>query len=599
MPFDSTYLVPVMVSLALSLALTPAVRALARRVGAVAKPKADRWHKKPTAMMGGVAIYASVLVAYLLFVPHDREGWVVLAASSFMFAVGLVDDFLHIKPYQKLIGQVLGASVVVYFGLTLPWGWAPSVSMAVTIFWLIGITNAINLLDNMDGLAAGVSAIAAIFISASLAINGQTTEALVLAVFAAALLGFLAYNANPASIFMGDCGSLFVGFFLASTALLSAEGGRGRSFLVVVAVPVLILFIPIFDTTLVTVVRKLSGRAASQGGRDHTSHRLVALGLSERRAVWMLYAFAAASGVLALLMREFEYHVGIFAVLGFAVVLTLVGVYLAGVKVYDEEEVRAAREKPLVSFLVDLSYKRRIFEVLLDVVLVILAYYSAYLLLFGAQWSAELWRLFLGTIPVLIFVKMLALLVTGVYRGLWRYISVDNLIVYAKAVAAGSVASVLALLFAFRFEGFSRAVFVLDAMIFFLMLAGSRMAFRLFRQMIPAPAGAGRRVLIYGAGDAGELLLREMRNNLRLQYTPVGFVDDDPLKKGKVLHGLKVYGGNGHLRRVCEEQQVEEVLISSSKLPDDRVRELLRDCEEARITLKRMRIEIELVGHEY
>jgi UDP-GlcNAc:undecaprenyl-phosphate GlcNAc-1-phosphate transferase len=140
---------------------------------------------------------------------------------------------------------------------------------------------------------------------------------------------------------------------------------------------------------------------------------------------------------------------------------------------------------------------------------------------------------------------------------------------------------------------------VLDAMIFFLMLAGSRMAFRLFRRMIPAPAGAGRRVLIYGAGDAGELLLREMRNNLQLQYTPVGFVDDDPHKKGKVLHGLKVYGGNGHLRRVCEEQKVEEVLISSSKLSDERIRQLLQDCEEARITLKRMRIEIELVGHEY
>ncbi|MDQ3806045.1 MAG: hypothetical protein M3416_19715 [Acidobacteriota bacterium] len=599
MPFDIRQLVPVFVSLALALALTPLVRALARRWGAVARPRADRWNKRPTAMMGGVAIFASVALTYLLFVPHDREGLVVVAASAFLFAVGLVDDFLHVKPYQKLIGQVLGASVVVYFGLTLPWGWAPSVSMAVTLFWLIGITNAINLLDNMDGLAAGVSAIAAVFIAASLAINGQTTEALMLAVFAAALVGFLAYNSNPASIFMGDCGSLFVGFFLASSALLSAGGARGRSFLVVVAVPVLILFIPIFDTTLVTVVRKLAGRAVSQGGRDHASHRLVALGLSERRAVWMLYAFAAASGVLALFVREFEYHVGIAAVLGFAVMLTLVGVYLAGVKVYDEAEVQAAREKPLVSFLVDLSYKRRIFEVLLDVVLVILAYYGAYLLLFGSRWSAELWQLFLTTVPVLIFVKMSALLATGVYRGLWRYVSVDNLIIYAKAVAAGSVASVLALLFAFRFEGFSRAVFVLDAMIFFLMLAGSRMAFRLFRQLIPAPPGAGRRVLIYGAGDAGELLLREMRNNLRLQYTPVGFVDDDPFKKGKVLHGLKVFGGNGHLRRVCDEQRVEEVLISSSKITDERLREILRDCEEARITLKRMRIQIELVGHEY
>src|SRR5438270_634366 len=504
MLFSSSYLVPAAVSFALALALTPLVRAAARRYGIVARPKADRWHSKPTAMLGGVAIYAAVVVTYLLLVPHTRQGWVVVGASTALFAVGLVDDFLHIKPYQKLIGQVLGASAVVYFGLLLPWGWGASVALVVTIFWLIGITNAINLLDNMDGLAAGISAIAAVFIAANFAVNGQMTEAATLAVFAAALMGFLIYNSNPASIFMGDCGSMFVGFFLASSALLSASGDRGRSFIVVIAVPVLILFIPIFDTTLVTVVRKLSGRAASQGGRDHTSHRLVALGLSERRAVWMLYTFAGASGLLAMLVRQFEYHMGIAMVMGFAVVLTLMGVYLAGVKVYDEAEVQAAREKPLVSFLVDLSYKRRIFEVLLDLVLVILAYYFSYLLLFGSDFSPEVWRLFLSTIPVLIFVKMTALLLSGVYRGLWRYISLDNLIAYAKAVAGGSVASVLALLFAFRFQGFSRAVFVLDAMFFFMMLAGSRVAFRLFRQLIPAPTTGGRRVLIYGAGDVGE-----------------------------------------------------------------------------------------------
>jgi UDP-GlcNAc:undecaprenyl-phosphate GlcNAc-1-phosphate transferase len=599
MPFSSSQLLPALVALALSLALTPAVRAFARRKGVVAKPRGDRWSKRPTAMMGGVAIYLAVLLTYLLFVPHTREGWVVLGASTLLFGVGLVDDFLHIKPYQKLIGQVLGASAVVYFGLLLPWGWGASVAMAVTIFWLIGITNAINLLDNMDGLAAGISAIAAVFIAASFADNGQVTEAVMLSVFAAALVGFLAYNSNPATIFMGDCGSMFVGFFLASSALLSASGERGRSFIVVIAVPVLILFIPIFDTTLVTVVRKLSGRAASQGGRDHTSHRLVALGLSERRAVWMLYGFAGASGLLAMFVRRFEYHTGIAMVLGFAVVLTLVGVYLAGVKVYDEAEVQAAREKPLVSFLVDLSYKRRIFEVLLDVLLVILAYYFSYVLLFGSDLSAEVWLLFLSTVPVLIFVKMVALPAAGVYRGIWRYISLDNLIVYAKAVAAGSAVSVLVLLFAFRFEGFSRAVFVLDAMIFFLMLAGSRVAFRLFRQLLPAPSTGGRRVLIYGAGDAGELLLREMRNNLELQYTPVGFVDDDPFKKGKVIHGLRVFGGNGHLRRICEEQAVEEVLISTSRIDDARVAEIRRDCEDAQITLRRMRIEIELVGHEF
>ena len=133
----------------------------------------------------------------------------------------------------------------------------------------------------MDGLAAGIAAIGACFLTVSFLVNDQPAEALMIAVFAAALLGFLIYNSNPASIFMGDCGSLFIGFFMASAALVNVSGGRTRSFLPVLVVPILVLFIPIFDTTFVTILRKLSGRAASQGGRDHTSHRLVSAGFSD------------------------------------------------------------------------------------------------------------------------------------------------------------------------------------------------------------------------------------------------------------------------------------------------------------------------------
>src|ERR1051325_4234023 len=158
------------------------------------------------------------------------------------------------------------------------------IALVMPIFWLIGITNAINLLDNMDGLATGIAAIASACLTFNFIAAGQTTEAMMLGVFTAALLGFLIYNSNPASIFMGDSGSMFIGFFLSSSALINLSGGRSRAFVPVLAVPILVLFIPIFDTTFVTILRKLSGRAASQGGRDHTSHRLVALGLSEKRA---------------------------------------------------------------------------------------------------------------------------------------------------------------------------------------------------------------------------------------------------------------------------------------------------------------------------
>jgi UDP-GlcNAc:undecaprenyl-phosphate GlcNAc-1-phosphate transferase len=607
MPFSSLNLLSVAVAFGLALALTPLVRAFARRVGLVAKPKSDRWHKQPTAMLGGVAIWLSVVIPYLLYFrpnklfgfdssnPGVSYSWVIISASAFLFLVGLVDDLIHTKPYQKLIGQIMGSAFVIYYGLTLPWTSSHSLNVVLTIFWLIGITNALNLLDNMDGLAAGIAVIGSAFLAISFLSTGKVTEALMMMTFAGALLGFLVYNSNPASIFMGDCGSLFIGFFLASSALVNVAGGRSRSLLPVLAVPILVLFIPIFDTTFVTILRKVSGRAASQGGRDHTSHRLVALGMSEQHAVWMLYGFAALSGILALLVQRMKLDVSLAAIAGFTILLTLLGVYLAGVKVYDQsEEAQALKDNSLYTFLVDVSYKRRVFEVLLDVVLIVLAYWSAYAIKFGAFSGNLAWTLFLRTVPVLVFVKMATFLAMGVYRGLWRYTGLDDLIVFVKAVVISSVASVLVLLFAFRFEGFSRTAFVLDGILMLLFLAGSRMAFRLFRQLLPkSKISDGRKVLIYGAGDGGELLLRELQNNREWRYAPVGFLDDDPAKNGKLIHGLKVFAANGDLSQVCKQHNVDERLISSAKVSEERVQEIARVCYDQQIEVKRMRITIE------
>jgi UDP-GlcNAc:undecaprenyl-phosphate GlcNAc-1-phosphate transferase len=230
--------------------------------------------------------------------------------------------------------------------------------------------------------------------------------------------------------------------------------------------------------------------------------------------------------------------------------------------------------------------------VLLDVVLIILSYWSAYAINFPP--SSPAWSLFIRTLPVLVFVKMSVFLVMGVYRGLWRYTSMSDLIVFAKAVAVSSVANLLLLLFAFRFEGFSRKVFIIDAVLMLICLAGSRMAFRLFRQILPAVGTAnGRRVLIYGAGDGGELLLRELRNNRDLNLSPVGFLDDDPAKSGKVIHGLKVFGGNGDLGKVCSQHEIHEVVISSMKMSDERIQEVLQVCTDRQIAVKRMRITME------
>ena len=588
------------ISIAASVLLTIGVRSFARKFGFISNPKSDRWHKRPTAMLGGVSIFATTFAMYGLFGPYTVEFFVIFAAAAFLFFVGLLDDILNIKPYQKLIGQLIGASLVVGFGLKLPLtGWE-LVDIWITVFWLVGITNAINLLDNMDGLAAGIAAIGALSLAAGFYSNGQVPELLVASIFIGALVGFLVFNFNPASIFMGDCGSMFVGFLLASSVLLGQTGGRSRSLFTILAVPVLILFVPIFDTTFVTVLRKIWGRKVSQGGRDHTSHRLVALGLSERSAVLMIYAFAFVAGVLSLLVGQLETTQSLALILFFTIVLTIVGVYLSKVKVYEErDEDLALKDNAVFAFIVNVSYKRRIFEVVLDSFLITLSYYFAYLLVLGPIEYTINWDLFITTLPMLIVLKLFAFLAVGVYRGLWRYTSVSDFVTFTKGVILGSVLSVVALLLLYRFQNFSRAVFIVDAIILLFAVVGSRLAFRLFREMLPAAgANGGRRVLIYGAGDGGELVLRELRNNPGWNYSPVGFIDDDPLKKGKVINGLRVYDSNGMLPDLCVEKEIQEILISSGKITADTVRSLRTICRERNIELRRAELRIEPVDFE-
>jgi UDP-GlcNAc:undecaprenyl-phosphate GlcNAc-1-phosphate transferase len=587
-------------SFIISVLLTFAVRGFARKWNFVAVPKSDRWHKKPTAMLGGTAIFLTTVLMYLLFIPLTQASAVVLAGSSLLFFVGLIDDILHIKPYQKLIGQFIGVAVIIGFGLVLPWTNSGILNIAITAFWLIGITNAINLLDNMDGLAAGISAVAALSLALGFSASGQPVELLLISIFIGALIGFLVFNFNPASIFMGDCGSMFVGFFLASSVLLNQVGGRSRGVVSILAVPALILFVPIFDTTFVTVLRKLWGRKASQGGRDHTSHRLVALGLSERSAVLMLYGFALLAGFISLLVRELQPTQSIALIAFFILVLTIIGVYLSKVKVYEEQqEDLALQNNAAFGFLLNLSHKRRVFEVALDAVLIALAYYGSYVLIFGSIEDTENWTLFIKSLPILIVLKLFAFLLVGVYRGIWRYTSIQDFVTFAKGVVLGSVLSILALLLLYRFQFFSRTVFIVDAILLIVAIAGSRMAFRVFRQFLPTKISReGRKVLIYGAGDGGEMILRELKNNPEWNYTPVGFVDDDPLKKDKLILGLKVYGGNGSLEAICRKNNVEEILLSSTRISPARLKEIRKICEDAEVSLKRALLKIEPVDFE-
>jgi UDP-GlcNAc:undecaprenyl-phosphate GlcNAc-1-phosphate transferase len=606
---------------ALSLIFTFLVRYGAHRLGIVATPRRDRWHSEPTALMGGIAIYLAFVIGCFIFAPDLSRAFPILIAATLLFVAGIIDDLLQLKPYVKLVLQVVSASIVVFSGLRLPgmiWtSWEPGVNF-LTIFWLVAITNAINLLDNMDGLASGISLIACAFLAIAFLVNGQTAEAALPLILAGAVAGFLWFNFNPASIFMGDCGSMFIGFALSGIALLS-DFGRARNLVSVLATPVLILTIPIFDTMVVAVTRKLSGRPVSQGGRDHTSHRLVALGMSERRATLLLYLFAALSGGLALAVRQMAIWGALALIAGFALSVLFIGLYLGKVGVYEEPSVsasipagaihgnsvlteagrqgclRSQRFEAASGTLVDpfgnLSHRRRIFEILLDTVLVALAYYSAYLLRFDGDMPGDQIAVFIRTLPMLVAVQILSFLIGGVYKGIWRYVGVNELARLAVAVFVGSAVSGLAVLFFYKFHGPSRAVFILNGVMLLLFVGASRISFRLIASLI-----AGQRqsapdatpVLIYGAGDGGEMLIRELLNNPVYRYQPVGFIDDDVQKTGKQLRGYQIFNRDD-LPGLINSHGVSEVLISSLKVPESK----LDDLRNMGVKLKRLRIHLD------
>jgi UDP-GlcNAc:undecaprenyl-phosphate GlcNAc-1-phosphate transferase len=253
---------PVIVTIASFVAaviLTYLVRAAARRYGFVAAPKSDRWHKKPTAMYGGVAIFLTTILMYAIFIPKTVDSIVVMGSATILFLVGLIDDFLNIKPYQKLIGQLIGAAVVVGFGLSLPLTGNEIIDIWLTVFWLIGITNAINLLDNMDGLSAGIAAIAAFSLAVSFGANDQPNELFSSRLLSARSSDFwftILIRLRFLWAIAARCSSVFC--LQARFCSIKPAGARA-AFFRFLAVPALILFVPIFDTTFVTVLRKICG----------------------------------------------------------------------------------------------------------------------------------------------------------------------------------------------------------------------------------------------------------------------------------------------------------------------------------------------------
>ena len=292
-------------ALVLAIGATPVARYLAPRMGVIDQPEARKIHERPVPRLGGAAILVAVIVAALVLGERynfDQFGSILIGATGISF-MGLIDDRWGLHAFVKLAGQIAAALLLYTSGISVSTFRTPVVSLIVTVFWVVYITNAINLLDNMDGLAGGVAAIAAAHFALMCSFSGQYLVGALSVALLGACIGFLRYNLNPANIFMGDSGSLFLGFMLAATGI-KLSFPENVSF-VAWMIPVLVMGVPIFDTALVFVSRLRRGlNPLTTPGKDHVSHRLVAAGLSRREAVLAIYVVSFVAGLLAIFVTR-------------------------------------------------------------------------------------------------------------------------------------------------------------------------------------------------------------------------------------------------------------------------------------------------------
>jgi UDP-GlcNAc:undecaprenyl-phosphate GlcNAc-1-phosphate transferase len=316
---DSTlqFLPILIVGFASSLSLTPLSRQIAMRFGFVDKPNVPRkTHKDHKPMMGGLAIYLGLTLSVLLFSPaqHLRELLAIVFGAGILVVIGLLDDRYNLSWRLRFGVQTIAAIVIVLAGIQIKLFGNAFVDIPVTIIWIVALSNATNFLDNMDGLTAGLSSIAAGWFLLIALLNGQILVSLLAAAILGSAIGFLTYNFAPSSTFMGDMGALPLGFLLATLAIKLNFSGQPLN--VTWMIPPLVLCLPIFDINLVVWTRLSEKRSPAEGGRDHTSHRLQALGFDARKTLFILYTFCFLFGgigfLVSLVPASYGYVLGIF-----------------------------------------------------------------------------------------------------------------------------------------------------------------------------------------------------------------------------------------------------------------------------------------------
>ena len=571
------------VAFLVALVLTPVVGWGTRRLGVVDRPTEDRWSGRTVALLGGLAIAGGTAAGVLAGEAGGVWSWPVWGGALLMFALGLADDLFGVSPVTKVLGQVGAAALVLYAGVAF-WEGGPSwASIPLTFLWVIGVTNAVNLIDGIDGLAGGVTVVAAVALALISAALGHWVLAAAMAAVAGGSLGYLPYNAPPARIFMGDCGSLLLGYLLALGAL-GVQGGGGP--VAGTLVPIAVLAVPIADTTFVTITRLLRGQSVREGGTDHVHHRLVKLGFSEAEAVGLLCGVSGTFGALALSTLWMETALVLAVAALSAVALVVLGIYLATTGAYATTGAPPAlsASQRLGSFLRayggGASWKA-VVGMIADLLLVGGAFVVATHLRHGGAPPPEVSRLVMQALPALIVTKLGVFYAAGLYKGIWSHAGTPEGLRLAAASAGASLLAAAGL-----WAGACAvpvALLIIDWGATTGLVGGVRFGFRALRQSVvthQSHQASGRRVLLYGSGAAGMLALRSLRRWPEGDFTVVGLLDENEQRHGHRTQGVEVLGGVSDLPELCRAREVDLVVVPAGT--DERTRRRAwAQCREA------------------
>jgi UDP-GlcNAc:undecaprenyl-phosphate GlcNAc-1-phosphate transferase len=605
----------------LSLLLTPVVISYAKRIGAIDQPNERKVHTQPIPRLGGVVIYISFFVSLIVAIMIDpgigtlaglspRSGVMLVGSLTLVLILGIWDDLHSLPPAKKFVGELIAASIVYFSGfqitsITHPFS-ASYLNVGVfsyflTVIWIVGVTNAFNLIDGLDGLASGVALIVSITIFSISLIKGDAATSVMAVLMAGTLIGFLRYNFQGAKIFLGDSGSLFIGFTL---AILSMQSSTKGSTAFSIIIPVLALGLPIMDTVLSMIrrfIRSVLPRGEKQSSfmgkltamfhpdRGHIHHQLISKGFSHTRAVLLLYVVSCLFGL------------GAFAITlsnNFGATLIIISISIAtfiGVSQLKYREMAILRNGLFLPMYDWPLLQSSLFLSFVDLGFLILAFFLSYSLSFRGEPPIPPGKFFYTSLALVTGVQIAMFYVGGLYRGQVRQLFIGDILKLLKIVLLSIVVGAVVIALIPSQRVLLDPVFILlDFFILLSLVLLSRGSFKILGYLSRREYNADcTRVLIYGADANGLLLLQRFLHDCTLRYCPVGFLDDDPRLEGKRLDGYPIFGGHWKLSRLIATKQVGEVILSSNTINAVVYRRLFDVCREENIVLRRSSVSLE------